>query len=171
MSVSNIIDRPRPAGETDLLDIDKYTNALVKYIESCQMPTTLAIQGEWGSGKTSLLNQIRYQLCENEDNPELNMDKPYYGVWVNTWQYSLMKLKDETLISIIKGLTTEILRIVNKKHQSKTHETLKKVGQLFGKIAAANAMSDVYAMGGEPKTCLAILAFPLNYFLFYKQLL
>lgn len=32
---------------------------------------------------------------------------------------------------------------------------------LFGKIAAANALSDVYAMGGVPKTALAILAFPL----------
>lgn len=32
---------------------------------------------------------------------------------------------------------------------------------LFGQIAAANAMSDVYAMGGIPKLALAILAFPL----------
>ncbi|MGE3756132.1 MAG: selenide, water dikinase SelD [Pseudobdellovibrionaceae bacterium] len=32
---------------------------------------------------------------------------------------------------------------------------------LFGKIAAANAMSDVYAMGGEPKTAMAIFAFPM----------
>ncbi len=32
---------------------------------------------------------------------------------------------------------------------------------LFGKIACANALSDVYAMGGVPKTALAILAFPL----------
>jgi selenide,water dikinase len=31
----------------------------------------------------------------------------------------------------------------------------------FGKIAAVNALSDVYAMGGTPKTCMAILAFPL----------
>ena len=30
----------------------------------------------------------------------------------------------------------------------------------FGAIAAANALSDVYAMGGRPETCLAILAFP-----------
>ena len=30
----------------------------------------------------------------------------------------------------------------------------------FGAIAAANALSDVYAMGGEPKTCMSILAFP-----------
>lgn len=32
---------------------------------------------------------------------------------------------------------------------------------VFGKVAAANALSDVYAMGGEPKTAMAILAFPL----------
>lgn len=31
---------------------------------------------------------------------------------------------------------------------------------LFGQIAAANALSDVYAMGGEPKLCLNIMAIP-----------
>ncbi len=31
---------------------------------------------------------------------------------------------------------------------------------IFGQIAAANAMSDVYAMGGEPKLCLNIMAVP-----------
>lgn len=32
----------------------------------------------------------------------------------------------------------------------------------FGRVAAANAISDVYAMGGRPKTALAVLAFPLG---------
>ena len=31
---------------------------------------------------------------------------------------------------------------------------------LFGQIAAANALSDVYAMGGEPKIALNIVCFP-----------
>lgn len=31
----------------------------------------------------------------------------------------------------------------------------------FGAIAAANSMSDVYAMGGEPRIALTILAFPI----------
>jgi selenide, water dikinase len=31
---------------------------------------------------------------------------------------------------------------------------------IFGAIAATNALSDVYAMGGRPETCMAILAFP-----------
>jgi len=32
----------------------------------------------------------------------------------------------------------------------------------FGQIAAANALSDVYAMGGVPKTAMNIVAFPLK---------
>ena len=31
---------------------------------------------------------------------------------------------------------------------------------LFGQIAAANALSDVYAMGGKPLVCLSIVGFP-----------
>lgn len=33
---------------------------------------------------------------------------------------------------------------------------------LFGKIAASNALSDVYAMGGKPLTALAILGWPVE---------
>lgn len=32
----------------------------------------------------------------------------------------------------------------------------------FGQIAAANALSDVYAMGGEPKTAMNLVGFPVN---------
>lgn len=35
---------------------------------------------------------------------------------------------------------------------------------LFGQIAAANSLSDVYAMGGKPQTTMAVLAFPVALF-------
>lgn len=35
---------------------------------------------------------------------------------------------------------------------------------MFGQIAAANALSDIYAMGGQPKTVLNIVAFPVTQF-------
>jgi selenide,water dikinase len=34
--------------------------------------------------------------------------------------------------------------------------------RLFGQIAAANALSDIYAMGGEPMTAMSIFAFPTS---------
>ncbi len=33
---------------------------------------------------------------------------------------------------------------------------------LFGQIAAANSLSDIYAMGGVPKTAMNVAAFPVN---------
>ncbi len=33
-------------------------------------------------------------------------------------------------------------------------------GEIFGKVAAANSLSDIYAMGGRPLTCLNLVAFP-----------
>lgn len=147
---SNIIDKPRKEGAADLLGVDKYTDALIQFIESAQMPTTLAIQGEWGSGKTSLLNQIRYRLCEAGANSKADNDlKPFYGIWVNTWQYSLMKSKDEALIAIIGGLTNEILAIIKDKHESKSKATINKVKGLFAKLGKAGAKAAANTVGLE----------------------
>lgn len=59
---SSIIDVPRKYSEADLFGIQKYQNALVKFIRLTNTPITTALQGEWGSGKTSLMNQLRYEL-------------------------------------------------------------------------------------------------------------
>ena len=33
---------------------------------------------------------------------------------------------------------------------------------IFGRIAAANALSDVYAMGGDPSTAVCLVGFPVD---------
>ena len=33
---------------------------------------------------------------------------------------------------------------------------------LFGQIGAANSLSDIYAMGGKPLTCLNLIGFPTD---------
>jgi len=145
---SNIIDKPLIAGGRDLLGTDKYKEALVRFISNANMPTTVAIQGEWGSGKTSMMNQLRFQLCESSDHP----DKEFYGVWINTWQYSLMKSPDETLINIITGLTKEVLSIIKDKHESSTEQLTKKIGSILSVVArtaAKTAISTSGMDGGE----------------------
>ena len=80
---SSIIDVPRKPSQADLFGIQVYQDALIKYIRLTDTPITIALQGEWGSGKTSLMNQLRYNLCDEEG-------APYFAIWINTWQYSLM---------------------------------------------------------------------------------
>ena len=81
---SSIIDVPRQHTQDDLFGINIYQNALIKYVKLTETPITIALQGEWGSGKTSLMNLLKWHLCD-EDNA------PYFPIWINTWQYSLMK--------------------------------------------------------------------------------
>ena len=158
MIKSNIIDKPRKAGAPDLLGVDDYMRALINFIDTCNMPTTIAIQGEWGSGKTSMLNQIKHELCETGVNPELDKNLPYYGIWINTWQYSIMKTKEETLISIIGGLTNEISKIIKRKHESQSKAVLGKVSGLFGKIAKAGVKAAASQFGVEGDVIDSVLS-------------
>ena len=54
MKYTNIIDSPLGGTEKDLLGVSDYVNALSRFLSSASMPTTIAIQGEWGSGRPPL---------------------------------------------------------------------------------------------------------------------
>ena len=41
--------------EGDLFDISMYVSGLTKSVRSCVTPMTISIQGDWGSGKTSMM--------------------------------------------------------------------------------------------------------------------
>ena len=60
-----IVDEALVQGGDDALEISSYKNALVDFVKRTDTPMTIGVQGEWGSGKTSLLNQIRHRLCES----------------------------------------------------------------------------------------------------------
>ena len=61
---SSIIDLPRKKEEVDLFGIQKYQDALVEFIQHSETPITIALQGEWGSGKTSLMKMN----CATKEN-------------------------------------------------------------------------------------------------------
>ena len=51
----NIIDVPLKDVNNDKLNTRKYVEGLAQYLSKSAMPTTVAIQGQWGSGKTSFI--------------------------------------------------------------------------------------------------------------------
>ena len=135
---SSIIDVPRKHTQDDLFGIQVYQNALIKYIKLTDTPITIALQGEWGSGKTSLMNLLRYNLCDVEN-------APYFPIWINTWQFSLMKTPSQAIISILEGIINQI-GALNPSEQ-KWAESKKKIGGLFKKMAIVGTKAAVGVVG------------------------
>ena len=121
--MASIVDRPKASNQDDLLEIEKYTNGLIQFIEHSATPITIGVQGEWGSGKTSLLNTIKEDLCDK-------VGAKHYPIWLNTWEYSLLSSPDETLIKIISGLVSQIGDLT----QSQNNENGKKAAAALGSL-------------------------------------
>lgn len=148
---SSIIDVPRIQGQDDLFGIERYQDALCEFIKMADTPMTIALQGEWGSGKTSLMNTLRFALCDDHG-------APFYGIWLNTWQHSLMNSPENTLIKIIEGLTADIIRIISKEHETKAKEMATKALRFFKKASVAVAKigaERVIGGGGDVISALA----------------
>ncbi|MAC83617.1 MAG: hypothetical protein CL624_05735 [Arcobacter sp.] len=122
--MASIVDKPKESNQGDLLKIEKYTNGLIKFIESSATPITVGIQGEWGSGKTSLLNTIKQDLCDKEG-------AKHYSIWLNTWEYSLLSSPDETLIKIISGLVSQIGELTKNQKTEKGKKVVATLGSIM----------------------------------------
>ena len=83
----------------DRFNISKYINGLVNFIKSCNTPMTIAVQGDWGTGKTSIMTMIKNEL-RNLNN--LNL------VWFNTWQFSQFNLGDKLPLTMLNKLINEV---------------------------------------------------------------
>lgn len=107
-----ITDMPCTSEEEDLLEISKYVKGLGKFIRECQTPMSIAIQGDWGTGKTSTLNLLKKNLEADKDTNGIKC------VFFNTWQYSQFNMEDSLYVSFVHNLVKqcggndEILRTV-----------------------------------------------------------
>ena len=90
-------DKPVENASEDLFNVEVYVNALCSFIRSCDTPMTVSIQGDWGSGKTSMMNMMR-----------TNMQGAVWSVWFNTWQFSQFDMGNSLAFSmmdvLLKGL-------------------------------------------------------------------
>jgi len=130
---TSIIDIPREAKEKDNFGIAPFENGLKRFIENSSTPITIALQGEWGSGKTSLMNLLKENLCDNE-----NQQKSFNAVWLNTWEYALMKAAQSTLVSIIYQLIKEVTSL-SQADSTKSEKLFKSFAKFSSKVALATS--------------------------------
>jgi len=117
--------------------------ALNQFVGKASTPISIALQGEWGSGKTSLMNRLNYEMCKKNDATS-------YGIWLNTWHYSISKSNENILEEIILALINEVL-IISKNEYPEKFQTLakdiykigKNIFRGISKIAVKTAVSKV----------------------------
>jgi hypothetical protein len=90
-------DIPVDIIEKDELEVKVYIESLSEFITECSTPMTIAIQGDWGSGKTSMMNMIRQ-----------NVDSKVVSIWFNTWQYSQFEMASYLSVSLLSNFLEKI---------------------------------------------------------------
>jgi hypothetical protein len=90
----------------DSLEISIFSQSLYEFIEVCETPMTIGIQGDWGMGKTSMMEMILARLKQTTKSNSRKMN--YKTIWFNTWQYSMFQLDDYLGLTAI----TELLELI-----------------------------------------------------------
>lgn len=96
------IDEPRKSIEEDALNIAPYASALETFITKCETPMTIGLQGEWGSGKTTLSNMIHTSIERSNDDSIMQ-------IWINAWEYSLLSAPKDSLGKILNKIIDELV--------------------------------------------------------------
>lgn len=86
-------DMPVESLRYDYFGLEKYVLGLAAFVRNCDTPTTIAVQGDWGSGKTSILNMVREELGDE-----------VLPIWFNTWQFSKFSMDDRLTLSLLSNL-------------------------------------------------------------------
>ncbi|HWM90386.1 MAG TPA: P-loop NTPase fold protein [Thermoanaerobaculia bacterium] len=91
LSIADVLasDSPVDASQRDALNLDPLAQALSRFLrnENTQPPLTIAVTGEWGTGKSSLMNLLRDDLRRHGFHP----------VSFNAWHHQ----KEEHLLAAL----------------------------------------------------------------------
>ncbi len=96
--MGSITDKPISSISEDLLEVEKYSQALSSFIISSDTPITIGLQGEWGTGKTSLMSLILEDLLQ----------KDVACSWINTWEYSIFREANETTPQVLRAMLEKL---------------------------------------------------------------
>ena len=145
MTSSSITDKPIESRASDRLRSERYAQALSDFITSSDTPMTVGLQGEWGTGKTSMMYLIREKMQQ----------MAIATSWVNTWEYSMFKGAAETTPAVLEGMLQELQSSCEKEGQwtlkKDGQETLKKIEEEIAATGSSKTQKKIEkkAAGGE----------------------
>ncbi len=133
MQSFGIRDLPVESISDESLGLLPYINSLSDFILACETPMTIAIQGDWGSGKTSSMNMIKEKISSN-----------VVPIWFNTWQFSQFDMQKELSISLLSYFVDE-LDDKEATFKKKIGGVLKGLGKMTAAVIADQTVGGVIA--------------------------
>ncbi|MBS6891608.1 MAG: NTPase [Streptococcus salivarius] len=127
----------------DEFNIKNYIQGLAKFIMECETPLTIAIQGDWGTGKTSIMYQVEDKLMDYNQSTNSKNAKT---IFFNTWQYSQFEMGNNLAVALITDLISEL-----EVSESKKKDFFKKTRGAFSKGIEYLNM-DIGILNGEKIT-------------------
>jgi SpoVK/Ycf46/Vps4 family AAA+-type ATPase len=97
-------DAPIISKEQESLGVLPYAEALSDFICQCEPPMTISIQGDWGTGKTSMMNLVQTILKAKLDNGQPTTET----FWFNTWQFSQFKMQEDIAMSLLSSFLDDL---------------------------------------------------------------
>lgn len=132
-------DRPLDRLEQDSLGLGLYAQGLSEFIRYCDTPFTVAVQGDWGTGKTSLMRMVDGLLAPKTPAPG---QPRIETVWFQTWQYSQFG----SMAALPVSLLAKLLQCLNP-----DPGRLEQAKQVIGRLAkpVANAALRLGTLGAS----------------------
>ena len=109
LAIKGQTDAPINDSDDDTLDLNPYADALGDFIKNADTPITIGIQGDWGSGKSSMMYLIKEEL-KKEENPT------FHPLWFNAWAFSHFDMDDRLSILLLSWFIEEVGKIHKKKN-------------------------------------------------------
>ena len=120
--------------QLDRLNLFSYADALKEFIQTCDTPMTVGLQGDWGSGKTSMMNMLRGD--ENHPRSGLLMKTRCLVVNFETWSYSQFNNRGTLPMACLFALTQKLGNALQSEIGQDKKEDVKRVfGQATSRLA------------------------------------
>ncbi len=147
------LDQGQEERERDTLNLLPYGEALAEFIHACETPMTIGIQGDWGIGKTSLMNMLRG--IESDDVSGLLDGDRCRIVSLETWPFSQFHDHNELVIACLQSLTGKVAAALegtdtdSEAVRKSAKKAQKKLRKALRKASSGDALSMVDEDAGE----------------------
>ncbi len=100
------------ARKADTLNLLPYAEAMRDFIHECETPISIGIQGEWGIGRTSLMNMLRGSGSNRQSGLlDASLCKT---ISLDSWPYAQFDQDDNMAVACLYALTHELGQVLER---------------------------------------------------------